>query len=211
MEVVFESDDLLVINKDFGISVHNDENSVIHQLQNSYPNLYTVHRLDKETSGILVLAKNLQSNNILQEQWTSPSCIKKYSAILRGNLAQENGEWTQDLSDKAEGLKNPAGIKANRKRCFTSWKLIKANKYFSQIEATIKTGRQHQIRKHACLNKHSIVGDKRYGDKKYNKNIEKLYSISRMFLHCHYLQIDFNGQKIELSCPPSEDFDILFL
>ena len=128
---------------------------------------------------------------------------KTYLGILRGQLKPPKGQWSDELTDKGEGRQNPAGLKASRVPCLTRYSVIEATKYFSYCQFDLITGRQHQIRKHATLNNHSLVGDTRYGDKKYNKKISDLYKTERMFLHC--LRIEILDFVFESMVPKSFD------
>jgi tRNA pseudouridine65 synthase len=127
---------------------------------------------------------------------------KFYRALLRSpwkNPAMKT-TWSWPISDKAEGRKNPQGASADRKDARTDVTVLRTNKYFTEIQAEILTGRQHQIRKHALLANHPIVGDKRYNEEKYNKNIEKFYGAPlRMHLHAERLNFEFGGKTYEFS------------
>jgi tRNA pseudouridine65 synthase len=104
-------------------------------------------------------------------------------------------EWNFPVSDKAEGRKNPQGLAKDRVEAKTLFKVIKSNSYFSLVEFQLLTGRQHQIRKHAALARHAILGDPRYGEPKYNEKMAKIYETSRMFLHAQSLSIVIHGER----------------
>ena len=125
---------------------------------------------------------------------------KIYRALLRSPWKTKTGPkpdqtiWSWPISDKAEGRVNPQGKSADRVNAETKVSVIRSNQYFTEIHAEILTGRQHQIRKHAALANHPIVGDKRYNEEKYNKNIEKFYENMRMLLHAEKLAFTFEGK-----------------
>jgi tRNA pseudouridine65 synthase len=113
------------------------------------------------------------------------------------------------LTDKAEGRKSPQGLVKNRIPSDTQFSVIKESNYLSLCEFRLGTGRQHQIRKHAALAKHAIIGDSRYGSPNLNKKIMEIYKLknsNRMYLHC--VQITIKDKKLISNSLP--DFDIFF-
>jgi tRNA pseudouridine65 synthase len=214
IQILSETKDYLVINKPAGVTVHNDPNDVrallSRQLKNiKMENIFPVHRLDKETSGVLLLALNSTTAKNLATAFQEKTCQKTYVAVLRGTGLAANGVWNQPISDKAEGWKNPQGLSKDRVEAQTRFRVLQENNYFSLIEAEILTGRQHQIRKHATLSKHAIVGDTRYGEKKYNDRMSEMYKTSRMFLHALRLKIPIDGKEHVFEAPLPEEFSVL--
>ena len=201
--VLYQDKDFLAVQKPAGVSVHNNEDPqnllLMLQQQLSVTKLYPVHRLDKETSGIQLLALNEISARNLSSEFEKRTVDKIYAGVLRGELKQAQGIWNQALTDKAEGRKNPAGMSRDRIACETQFQVLNSNKFFSLCQFKLITGRQHQIRKHSALMNHPLVGDARYGDPKYNKKMADLYKTDRMFLHCH--QIKILGQSFESPIP----------
>ncbi len=208
--ILYQDKDLLAVDKPSGISVHNNEDPqnllIVLQKQISVSKLYPVHRLDKETSGVQLLALNEDAARRLAGEFEKREVDKIYAGVLRGELKSSPGTWNQALTDKAEGRKSPAGISRDRIACETQYTVLKANKYFSFCQFKLITGRQHQIRKHSALVNHPLVGDPRYGDPRYNKKMADLYKTDRLFLHCHKIQI--LGQNLESAIP--ETFKKLF-
>lgn len=202
LRVIYQDREVVVVDKPVGMSIHNDDSSLIATLGNVLP----VHRLDKETSGVQILAKNSEAARVWATPFQLDQVAKIYVAVLRGSMEQSLGIWKQPLTDKAEGRSNPAGKSADRVPCETHFRALKNSKFFSLLELDLKTGRQHQIRKHAALSGHAIVGDPRYGDPRYNGKMATFYGTDRMFLHCQSIQI--KGQKFESPVP--EEFDRLF-
>lgn len=205
IELVHQNPDWIAVEKPSGISVHNaeDPENLISKLakQLSVPTLFPVHRLDKETSGIQILALNPKTAAALATEFQQRAVVKVYQGIVRGILAGET-LWNQSLSDKAEGRKNPAGAAKDRVSCETRVRVLRSTDYFSLCEFNLITGRQHQIRKHCGLHNHSLVGDLRYGDPKYNHKMAALYGFERMFLHC--LRIELAG--VTLNSPLPHEF-----
>jgi RluA family pseudouridine synthase len=191
--VLHHDEHILVVDKPSGLSVHNNEDPQnllqVLEKQLKLAKLLPVHRLDKETSGVQILALNSKAAGLWAKQFEDKLTRKIYCGLLKGTLKDSSGTWNRPLTDKAEGRKNPQGLSKGRIPCETQFKTLQTNKYFTLCEFNLITGRQHQIRKHAALCNHAIVGDPRYNDPKYNEKIAKLYSQKRMFLHCSRVEI----------------------
>ncbi|WP_413560674.1 RluA family pseudouridine synthase [Bdellovibrio sp. HCB209] len=208
LEVIARGEGWLVINKPTGVSVHNDPNDVVHILEKQLPAgsfeaIHPVHRLDKETSGLLLIALNTRMAKQLAEQFQARTCEKYYFALLRGSMpvSDEWQHWNTPISDKAEGRNNPQGLSKDRVEARTDFKVIKSDQYTAMIEVRLFTGRQHQIRKHSAIAKHAILGDTRYGDHKFNKRIAEIYKTDRMFLHAGKLKITIDGKEHTFEAP----------
>lgn len=211
-----------VIDKPVGLSVHNAEagqnQTDLLQVFAAQMMLATaplpVNRLDKETSGLMVLAKDSKTAATLAMALGQPECEKNYVAILRGHLKNTNGTteltWNWPISDKSEGRQNPQGKSADRVMAQTNVRIEKQNKFFTEVHLVLETGRQHQIRKHAAIAKHAIVGDSRYGEAKYNSMIANRYKTNRMMLHAGKLKFQFQGQLIESESPTPTEFLKMF-
>ncbi|HPI41359.1 MAG TPA: RNA pseudouridine synthase [Pseudobdellovibrionaceae bacterium] len=211
LPILIENENFLAIDKATGLSVHNeraDEASVLSLLSDGF---YLVHRLDKETSGVLLLAKSKIVAQELASAFQARETKKLYSAVLRGELKTSKFEWSWPISDQAEGRKNPQGLTQVRKESLTKGEIISQNKFFSFVRLQIFTGRQHQIRKHAALAKHPIVGDPRYNDPKYNQRMADLYKTSRMFLHAEELEFVFRKVPIKIRSETPIDFQNLII
>lgn len=208
--ILFQNEEILVVNKPEGISVHNNEDKqnllILLEKEFAAIKLYPIHRLDKETSGIQILALNSEAAQKYSSEFQNRSVKKIYHGILRGQLNDSSGSWTRPLTDKAEGRKNPQGQSKDRVPCETKFSVLKQNQYFTLCEFDLITGRQHQIRKHTALVNHPLVGDARYGENKYNEKMAKIYSTNRLFLHCAHIKI-FN---LPIDCPAPENFHSLF-
>lgn len=217
LPVIEKSKNWLIINKPPGISVHNEAGDVRSLLKKqlhpgTFHDIYPVHRLDKETSGLLVVATEQEAAAALSEQFQTHQVAKSYYAVLRGgmDLSDDWQEWSTPISDKSEGRKNPQGLLKDRVEAKTLYKVIKTNQFFSLVEVRLLTGRQHQIRKHAALAKHAIVGDSRYGDPKYNDKMAKIYNTDHMFLHAFRLELPIGGRVQTFETPIPPEFKALF-
>lgn len=223
---LYEDDALLVIDKPGGLAVHGGSGisfGVIEQLraQNlSWKFLELVHRLDRETSGVLLLAKKRSALIELHRQIREGLMEKHYLVMVKGEwhnakqhvklalnkyvtaggerrVAVSNGEYDDDKS----------------KLSHTIFKLQKSWKNFSLLDAEIKTGRTHQIRVHLSHLGFPIIGDDKYGDFEINKQLGKTRGqnkLTRMFLHAHTLQITHpnTGERMQLQAPLSKDLQI---
>jgi RluA family pseudouridine synthase len=202
--LLFQNADFVAVDKPAGISVHNaeDPQNLLDVLEKQLgQKVFPVHRLDKETSGIQILALNEASARKLSLEFEKREVRKMYTGLLRGKLKDDTGVWKHPLTDKAEGRKNPAGQPRERVPCETGFKVLHRSDYFTLCAFDLKTGRQHQIRKHAAIANHALVGDPRYGDSKYNLKMAGIYKTSRLFLHCTEMEI--GGEKIIGPVPES--------
>ncbi len=200
--VLFEDEGLLVIDKPAGVAVHGGSGvsfGVIEQLRMARPQarfLELVHRLDRETSGILLIAKKRSVLKNLQEQFRDRTTGKTYLALV-------TGQWPQKLKvlDKSlhkyllpDGERRVKVVPREHPDAMPSLSLVKVvrqNSAYSLLEVTIKTGRTHQIRIHLSSEGMAIVGDDKYGDFALNKALQRATEripLRRMFLHAWRLQ-----------------------
>ena len=202
-DVVFEDDALLVINKPSGVAVHGGSGvsfGVIEQLRQSRPEakyLELVHRLDKDTSGLLMIAKKRSALVKLHEMLRQDHPKKVYLALGVGAWQPENrhvrlplvkytgaaGEKMVRVDDDGQSAHTIFRLLDTFSGCMTHSVGISA---LSLVEATLKTGRTHQIRVHMQASGCPIAGDERYGDYQANRRLQKL-GLKRMFLHAHRL------------------------
>ena len=194
IEIIEETAEWIVVNKPAGLSVHNDEDgyNLLSILEEQFEcTLHAAHRLDQPTSGVMLLGKSPQSTTLLQEALTTAT--KEYTAILRGVMKHSEGTWSNPLTNKGEGFRNPQGRKADRIPAQTFYRTVRSNQYVTMVNLTLGTGRQHQIRKHAVLAKHQVVGDARYGDRRYNTMITKRYGFDELCLCASKIEITLAG------------------
>jgi len=208
-KVLYEDENLLVVDKPAGIVVFPEkeekEKTLIDLILEKFPDLKNVgksprygiiHRLDKDTSGILLVAKNNQSLFFFQKQFKEKKVIKKYLALIFGNLEKNQGSIETLIGRSPKNRKKqkvyfPFEPNSKGKReAVTEYKVLKRFEIFTLVEATPETGRKHQIRTHFSYLNHPIVGDKVYGFK--NKVVEGL---NRQFLHAFYLKIQLPNAK----------------
>ena len=205
IKILEENKSFIVLLKPEGYSVHNQSPSVAEYLKKAKKPVHFVNRLDQETSGLMIIAKTPELHAILAESLENGQ--KFYRALLRGSWTkpEKNLLWSWPITDKAEGRQNPKGISADRQEAQTKIQVLRTNKFFTEVFIELLTGRQHQIRKHAAIALHAVVGDPRYSDKKYNDGIAKIYNVKRMHLHAEKLIFTFENKPYTFEAKLSLD------
>ncbi len=197
--------DFLILNKPAGIACHGGSGislgliETIRQLDKNYREAQLVHRIDKDTSGCLVVALKKQILREFHKEIRDKHVDKIYSAVVKGKWPKNLNKI--QLSLKKESLKSGERfVQVNKKGKFseTEFELISSGKSNSLVKAKIITGRTHQIRVHSKYKGHPIVGDTKYGDPLYNKELQ-LTGLNRMLLHAK--SIKFSNMGIEQSAP----------
>ncbi len=221
--VLYEDDHLVCIDKPAGVAVHGGSGvsfGVIEQLRRARPQakfLELVHRLDKETSGLLLVAKKRSALTALQDQFRSRETGKTYAALVIGHWPARRKvidvALHKFLTEGGERRVRPVAADADEgKRSITLVKVVRAFQAYTLLDVTIKTGRTHQIRVHLAHEGHPIVGDEKYGDFELNKGLARGAALpgvrfDRMFLHARRLAFDHpaTGERIELEAPLPQD------
>lgn len=221
--IVYEDDHLLAVNKPAGVAVHGGSgvsSGVIEQLRQARPTarfLELVHRLDKETSGLLLIAKKRSALVALQDQFRNRETGKTYAALVVGAWPAKRKVIDVPLHKflTAEGERRVRAVDDDHedgRRSITLVKVAQAYADFTLLDVTIKTGRTHQIRVHLAHEGHPIAGDEKYGDFAVNKALAKGDAVpghrfDRMFLHARRLRFEHpaTAEEIELEAPvPAE-------
>lgn len=216
--ILLEDEHLIAIDKPAGVAVHGGSGvsfGVIEQLRQARPAskfLELVHRLDRDTSGILLVAKKRSALTHLQDQFRERETGKTYLALVTGTwpankkvidlplhkYLQADGERRVRVTtaDDPDGMRSITLVKV---RSTVPARAAQGLPAMSLLEVTIKTGRTHQIRVHLASQGHAIVGDDKYGDFDLNKRLQKL-SMKRMFLHAWRLQFNHpaSGERVQL-------------
>ena len=215
--VLLEDEGVLAINKPAGVAVHGGSGvsfGVIEQLRQARPGarmLELVHRLDRETSGVLLVAKKRSVLTNLQDQFRERETGKTYLALVLGQWPSNRKVIDLPLEKYLIGAGDGEGERRVRvvarddpkgQRAITLVRVAKLVGDYSLLEVTIKTGRTHQIRVHLSSLGHPIAGDDKYGDFEQNKALQKL-GLKRMFLHAWRLQFKHpqSGQLVTLQAP----------
>ncbi|KKQ76734.1 MAG: Pseudouridine synthase [Parcubacteria group bacterium GW2011_GWC1_38_6] len=196
-EKIFEDNDILVINKPAGIN------------SDDFP--LRVHRLDKDTSGVLLIAKNESTLSDLQKQFKERKVKKKYIALIIGHLKDKLGTIETFIGRAPKNrLRQKIYISQTpndkgKREAKTQYRLLKRFSDYDLIEVVPITGRKHQIRAHMAYINHPVAGDKVYGFKN-QKNPEGL---KRQFLHSNYLKIRVNNKDMDFEAKLPEELTIV--
>ena len=216
--VLFEDEWLLALDKPAGVAVHGGSGvsfGVIEQLRRARPEarfLELVHRLDKETSGILLLAKKRSALTALQDQFRERETHKVYAALVWGAWPPRLKVIDQALlrgTDAAgeRHVRVAAATEGAARRAITLVKVARVLAGTTLLDVTLKTGRTHQIRVHLAHAGHAIVGDPKYGDFAANRQLAREHRFARMFLHARELGFEHpaDGRRLTLQSPlPAE-------
>ena len=179
LDIYYEDEDLLVVNKPKGMVVHpangNESGTLVNALMyhckgslsgiNGEIRPGIVHRIDKDTSGLLVVAKNDKAHEGLAAQFKEHSVTRVYNAIVYGNLKNDEGDIDAPIGRHKTDRKKFCVTEVNSKSAFTHYKVLERLKGFTLIECRLKTGRTHQIRVHMQSIGHPLAGDPVYGPK----------------------------------------------
>lgn len=218
LDIVYEDDDIIIVNKPKGMVVHpangNYTGTMVNSLMNSHKdNLSSingvirpgiVHRIDKDTSGILVVAKNDNAHKKLSEQFKIHSIKRKYIALVKGIIKEDKLTIDRPIGRSIKDRKKMAVTEKNSRRAITHISVLK--RFYSSnvtlIEAELETGRTHQIRVHMAYLHHPLVGDEVYGKK------DSKFKVNGQMLHAKYLGFihPTSGKFVEFDSPLPEYF-----
>ena len=225
LDIIHEDSDLIVINKNAGISMHpsvgNYDNTIVNALMNYDKKLSNigdelrpgiVHRIDKDTSGLIVIAKNNLSHESLSSQFADHSITRVYQALIWGKLRPQNGKIETFITRSSKNRQMMEVGIARGKKAITNYQTLETFENdkvptLSLVECRLETGRTHQIRVHMSYKGNNILGDKKYKKKfKKFKNIdpeleEYILNLDRQFLHAKILGFDHprSGERLEFS------------
>ena len=191
LNIIYEDSELLVINKPSGLLTIGTEKEkdntlfrkvaeYLHQ-KNKANKVFIVHRLDKDTSGVILFAKTDRLKHIMQDNWDDVAINREYVALVEGKLEKETGTIKNWLKETSTFITYSSDKPHDGKLAITHYKKIMGNNRFSLLDIKIDTGRKNQIRVHMKEMGNPIVGDKKYGSKK--------SPINRMGLHASKLEI----------------------
>ena len=190
LPIIFENEELIVINKPSGlltIPSDNEKGRTAYRMVNDYiqqkdkhNRIFVVHRLDEDTSGVLMFAKNPKIKDILQKNWNEIVLERGYYAVVEGTLRKQEDTLVNFLKENSLNLMYVSNDKVNGKKCVTKYKVIKSNKDYSLLDVDIDTGRKNQIRVQLGHIGHHVIGDDKYG--------EPADPIKRLGLHAYKLK-----------------------
>lgn len=220
MEIIFEDEYVLALNKPNGLLVHHSHyarnvegDSLMELLESSFGKLHLIHRLDRKTSGIVLVAKSKEALVKFQELFMTNNIQKAYYAVVRGFAPKTGKVDTPIRIDETDIYKDALTYYS----CLETIELdIPVHPYpksrYSLLELIPKTGRMHQLRKHMNKISHPIIGDYKHGDRFHNRNFEQNFNWHTMFLHAASLDFahPYSNQNIELKADFPENWNQLF-
>lgn len=213
LNIVYEDDYIIIINKPRNMVVHpaagNEEHTLVNALLNhcklsminsERPGI--VHRLDKDTTGLIVCAKDDETHLKLVEKFSNREITKKYLAICNGSFSKDNGLIDKPIGRDEKDRKKMSVKSKSGKEALTEYNVLISNLKYSLVDVTLHTGRTHQIRVHFSSLNHPIVGDETYG----NKN-EKIKANGQM-LHSYYLEFShpITDENLSFTVLPDDYF-----
>ena len=230
MKIIFENQEFIVIDKPAGLAVHSGvgtkKNTLVDFLLENFPEIALVgddpevrpgivHRLDKETSGVMIVARNQKTFEYLKNLFKNRQIEKKYLALVHGKLKEKEGKIEGEMGRSKKDFRKQALVRGKisvRKERYSlsHFKVKKEFEKYSLLEVFPKTGRMHQIRVHLHSISHPIVGDKKYTFKQYlpRRQAGKKIFAPRMFLHAN--SISFTGpdnQKYFFESESPQEFE----
>lgn len=212
LDIVYEDDDLLVINKPAGLVVHpapgHKDDTLVNALLARYPELRQVgseerpgivHRLDRDTSGLMIVAKNARTHAALVEQMKRHEIIKRYLALVEGNVALDQGSIDAPIGRDPRNRQQMAITAIGSREARTHFRVLERFNRHTLLLLQLETGRTHQIRLHLKAIGHPVVGDPVYG----SGNVLKRMPLPRQFLHAYHLSFTHptTGKHLELEAP----------
>jgi len=223
IKIIYESPDYIVVDKPAGLLMHKvrikggkqrEEDTLADWMVAHYPEIKKVgddpetrpgivHRIDKETSGVVVVARTQEYFEYLKNLFGKKIMTKKYLALVYGKLDNNKGVIEKPIGIKSGTIKRTVHGGKMVKEAITNYKVIKKYDEYTLLEASPKTGRTHQIRVHLASIGHPIVGDKLYGGKKEKKS---LLTAKRQFLHATEIEFEAKaGELVTFTSPLPDD------
>lgn len=215
IQILYEDEFLAVVNKPRGMVTHPSKgrysgtlvNALLYKFPNNLSNYNgddrpgIVHRLDKDTSGGLIIAKDNNTHRALSKLFKKHEVVREYIAIVHGNIKTDEGRLVYSIGRNPKDRKKMAVTDKNSKTAITDYKVIKRFDGFTFVRLSLYTGRTHQIRVHMAKIGHPVAGDKLYGPKKSKLKILYLHSAKLEFIH------PVTKKKIIVESQPDEEFN----
>ena len=198
LDIIYEDDDVLVINKQKGLIVHPgagvNSGTLANALKYHIDHLSSlngtyrpgiVHRIDKDTTGLLIVAKNDYAHKFLSDQLVDHTLSRKYYALVLGKITEDNGKIIAPIGRDKNNRQKMCVDLINGKEAITNFKVIKRFKLYTLVECKLQTGRTHQIRVHFEYINHPVIGDEIYGkgNRKLINDGQLLHAFEISFIH----------------------------
>lgn len=216
LDVVYEDADVIVVNKPVGMVVHPAPghsggtlvNALLHHCGDSLSGIGgelrpgIVHRIDRDTSGLIIAAKNDFAHQALSAQLQDHSLCRTYEAVVVGNLREDSGTVDAPIGRCPSDRKKMAVVRQGGRNAVTHWQVLERFPGYTYVRCRLETGRTHQIRVHMAYIGHPLYGDTVYGAKKPAPGMtgQCLHAVGLTFRHPR------TGEMVELSCPLNEEF-----
>ena len=216
LNIVYEDSDVIVVNKPKGLVVHpapgHPDGTLVNALMFHCGDSLSgiggelrpgiVHRIDRDTSGLIIAAKNDLAHQGLSNQLQDHTLSRVYHCIVTGNLREDSGTVDAPIGRHGVDRKKMAVV-ADGRRAVTHWRVLERFQGFTYVECRLETGRTHQIRVHMAHTGHPILGDTVYGSKKEVKGLQGqcLHAVGLRFIHPR------TGEAVELGCGLTEEFE----
>lgn len=198
-DILYEDDYIIVVNKPGGLltiaTQKEKENTLYHYVsnylkqKNKKNRIFIVHRLDRETSGIVLFAKDEKTKNMLQKDWNSLVKVREYTTIVHGKMKKNKARLVDNLMETKTNYVYVSN-KEGSKQAITNYQVVKENVKYSLLKINIETGRKNQIRVQLANINNPIVGDQKYGKKD---------SMRKLYLHANRLKLFYPIQKREIT------------
>lgn len=214
LPIIYEDDSLIVINKPSGllsIASDKEKGSTAYRMLSDYVQqkdkhnrVFVVHRLDEDTSGVLMVAKNVEIQQALQANWNDIVTKRGYYGVVEGQLLEKKGTVKSYLRKNAQNMMYSVKSPKDAQLAITHYKVMKENENYSLLDINIDTGRKNQIRVHMGDLGHNIIGDDKYGNPS--------NPIKRLGLHAYCLEFThpFTNKKMKFTAPMPQEFKDLF-
>lgn len=213
LPIIYEDNEIIVINKPSGllsIASDKEKSSTAYRMLSDYVQqkdkhnrIFVVHRLDEDTSGVLMVAKNPEIQKALQDNWNAIVSKRGYYAIVEGHMPQNEGTIKSYLKKNAQNLMYSSKDK-NGQFSITHYKVMKTSDQYSLLDVNIDTGRKNQIRVHLGDLGHNVIGDDKYGNPS--------NPLKRLGLHAYCLELThpITKKKLKFTAPMPKEFESLF-
>ena len=214
LPIIFENDEIIVINKPSGllsIASDKEKGSTAYRMLTEYVQqkdkhnrIFVVHRLDEDTSGVLMVAKSVKLQQALQDKWNELVSKRGYYAIVEGHLDNKSGTVKSYLKKNSQNMMYSSKKPGDGQFAVTHYKVIQEIEGYSLVDVHIDSGRKNQIRVHMGDLGHHVIGDDKYGNPS--------NPIKRLGLHAYELELKhpFTGKVMRFTAPIPKEFSILF-
>lgn len=214
LPIIFENDEMIVINKPSGLlSIASDKEKSATayrmltdyvQQKDKHNRIFVVHRLDEDTSGVLMVSKSVKLQQALQDNWNELVTKRGYYAIVEGHLEQKSGTIKTYLKKNSQNLMYSSKKAGDGQLAITHYKVLQEIEGYSLLEVHIDSGRKNQIRVHLGEMGHHVIGDDKYGNPS--------NPIKRLGLHAYELELKhpFTGKVLKFTAPIPKEFKTLF-